>query len=1373
MDEEMMKNLKINKETLPLIVKLGELLPGGFFYYHAFGAQELIGFNSKMVKLFGCETENEFRELVGNSFKGIVHPDEYEAIESNIKNQITTGGDNIDHVKYRFIRRDGSIGMMDDYGYFSHSEAFGDIYYVFVQDISQQYEEELEKERLAQEQRKELIAALTGSVSTYIGYPETDRFIILEQDEHLNENYSDGETFTESITRYIEKDVYEPDRKQAKEEIILSKISDCLKTEDEYSFRFRDISSGAPRWYELKAAKLSDTEILYGFSDIDDEVTEEIIYEKLKENYFGLYFINIDTGLAKIIRSGHTELTGEVGSVCEYAGLLRNIAEESRDEAAEFLHKISSVEYLREFFKTDDLAYYYYPSRIFKENRWISVTGRVLKRKEDGTPELFGLGFSLMDEDSSKMQERVKTDMQMIGGLAGEYYALYYYNINKKIFNIYALDKERFPQAAGIVTGGGEPIEILRRFGTSPLVHPDDRVLFENIDDAYLKEKLAHSKKHSVPFRRIFNGEYQWTEMDIIKYEAYDEPANAIAIGFAERDTAIRSRQTLSSAYNVLNKSYAPDEAIEELITIAGEFYSADRCYIFENCKSKNTIDNTYEWCADGIEAEIEKLQDVPVEVCAGWYDEFARQGAFFMDALDSEHNTPEAVEILKMQGIESLVAAPIYAGDEIAGYIGVDNPRKAEHDVAVLQGIANVVYSKILERDERKRTADKYRDLENQQRHIKAFGDMINAGLWSVNIGTDSEVKEVYWSNEFRRMFGYEETEEDFPNTIEAWSDLLHPDDKEKVLANFKNGIKNSDSEGYAYDTEYRILRKNGEYRWYHAVARMEDTENGNRRLYGIITDITSDKELEEKQEQLAQALSMAESANRAKTTFLNNMSHDIRTPMNAIIGYTGLAASHIDNKTQVQDYLSKIAQSSDHLLSLINDVLDMSRIESGKMNLDEKPENLPEIIHTLRDIVQADIHSKQHDFFIDTINVHDELVVCDKLRLNQVLLNILSNSIKYTAPGGTISMRITQKTVKPNGYATYEFRIKDNGMGMDAEYLKTIFDPFTRVKSSTVSGIQGTGLGMAITKNIIDMMGGTINIQSEPGKGTETAVTFDFKLGEKHKENFEIPELKGMRALIADDDANTCVSIESMLSEIGMRSEWCTSGKEAVFRAENAYQKGDLFKVYIIDWLMPDMNGIETVRRIRKAIGNDAPIIILTAYDWSDIEEEAIAAGVTAFVSKPMFMSDLNRVLCDCLGKEVDNETEECTQYDFTGKKILLVEDNELNREIATEILEESGFLIDTAEDGTIAVEKMKATKSGDYDLVLMDIQMPIMDGYEATRQIRALGTEISKIPILAMTANAFAEDRDAALEAGMNEHIPKPINVELLKATLKRFL
>ena len=529
----------------------------------------------------------------------------------------------------------------------------------------------------------------------------------------------------------------------------------------------------------------------------------------------------------------------------------------------------------------------------------------------------------------------------------------------------------------------------------------------------------------------------------------------------------------------------------------------------------------------------------------------------------------------------------------------------------------------------------------------------------------------------------------------------------------------------------------------------------------------------IEEQHEALNNALALAESANRAKTTFLNNMSHDIRTPMNAIIGFTGLASAHIDNKEQVQDYLAKIGQSSEHLLSLINDVLDMSRIESGKMALSEKDEDLGEILHTLRNIVQADVNAKQLDFYIDC-DVKNQFVVCDKLRLNQVLLNILSNSIKYTPAGGTVSARVTETGLTETGYGRYEFRVKDNGMGMSEEFLKTIFDPFTRVRSSTVSGIQGTGLGMSITKNIVDMMGGTINIRSKEGEGTETVVNLEFKLAGTNVEPPRIAALEGLKSLVVDDDISAARNISRMLHDAGMRSEWCASGKEAVIRTEDALSLGELFKVYIIDWMMPDMNGIETTRRIRQLVGDRAPIIVLTAYDWSDIEEEAKEAGVTAFISKPLFPTDLRNVLNRCCGSVAEAPAAEEEHFDFTGKKILLVEDNEMNREIAEEILEEDGFIVDTAEDGSIAVEKMAAAVPGQYDLILMDVQMPVMDGHEATRQIRALpDPALAGITILAMTANAFEEDKQAALAAGMDGFLTKPVEIDKLKATLAEFL
>ena len=522
--------------------------------------------------------------------------------------------------------------------------------------------------------------------------------------------------------------------------------------------------------------------------------------------------------------------------------------------------------------------------------------------------------------------------------------------------------------------------------------------------------------------------------------------------------------------------------------------------------------------------------------------------------------------------------------------------------------------------------------------------------------------------------------------------------------------------------------------------------------------------------------AVEKAESANRAKSTFLSNMSHDIRTPMNAIIGFTTLALSNIDDTDRVKDYLAKTLASSNHLLSLINDVLDMSRIESGKIHLEEVEVNLSDVLHDLKTIVSGQIYAKQLELYMDAMDVTDEDVYCDKTRLNQILLNLLSNAIKFTPAGGTVSVRVRQLAGKVRGCGQYEFRIKDNGIGMSQEFAQKIFEPFERERTSTVSRIQGTGLGMAITKNIVDMMGGTIEVQTAQGKGTEFIVRLPLRVQAEHRPVEKITELEGLKALVVDDDFNTCDSVTKMLVKVGMRAEWTLSGKEAVLRARQSIEMSDVYHAYIIDWRLPDMNGIEVTRQIRS-LHDDTPIIILTAYDWSDIEVEAKAAGVTAFCAKPMFMSDLRETLMSALGQKPADAVQGLLpekNADFKGKHILLVEDNELNREIAQEILREYGFLVDSAENGAVAVEKVSTAAPGSYDLVLMDVQMPIMDGYTATRKIRALDDPaLGKLPIIAMTANAFDEDRRNALESGMNGFLSKPIVIDDLVQELHKIL
>ena len=551
--------------------------------------------------------------------------------------------------------------------------------------------------------------------------------------------------------------------------------------------------------------------------------------------------------------------------------------------------------------------------------------------------------------------------------------------------------------------------------------------------------------------------------------------------------------------------------------------------------------------------------------------------------------------------------------------------------------------------------------------------------------------------------------------------------------------------------------------------IPQRTDDDGSVKAVLVATRDTTAEKQTEQKQQDaLRSALAAAEHANKAKTVFLNSMSHDIRTPMNAILGFTALASTHLDNAELVKDYLQKISVSGQHLLSLINDVLDMSRIESGTIKLDNAPVHLPDVLHDLRTIIQGNISAKQLDLYVDTQDIQHEDIITDKLRLNQILLNIVGNAVKFTPAGGTINIRVTEKPCPRSGCTTYVFSVKDNGIGMSQEFQQHVFDSFAREQTVTRSGIQGTGLGMAITKNIVDMMGGTITLKSEQGKGSEFTVTLDCKISKTQTKSQPIPELRGARALVVDDDAQTCMSVSKMLRQIEMTADWTTSGKEAILRAQEAHEQGRDFKAYIIDWLMPDMNGIETVRRIRKVIEPGTPIIILTAYDWSDIEQEAREAGVTAFVGKPLFMSELRAVLTHT---QTEPQPMQMPQHaGYAGKKVLLVEDNALNREIATAILEQAGLQVDSVEDGTDAVARMNTAAEDQYDLILMDVQMPRMDGYTATRKIRAMDDpRKANIPIVAMTANAFDEDRKKAFAAGMNAHVAKPIDMAVLSHTL----
>ena len=588
------------------------------------------------------------------------------------------------------------------------------------------------------------------------------------------------------------------------------------------------------------------------------------------------------------------------------------------------------------------------------------------------------------------------------------------------------------------------------------------------------------------------------------------------------------------------------------------------------------------------------------------------------------------------------------------------------------------------------------------------------------------------------------------------------------------ENIRKNLQGENDIYKFEYCSIDENT----YKIGSFIPLEWDGTKLVKALLAsmDVSQEKKAEiESHKALKDAYRAAENASRAKTEFLSNMSHDIRTPMNAIVGLTAIAGANIESQDRVVECLGKITKSSRHLLGLINEVLDMARIESGRISLAEEDFSLPELVDNLLTLTKPAIDEHKHQLEVHVEHIEHEAVCGDSLRIQQVFVNLMSNAVKYTPDGGNITLTIKEK---PNGFSKlgcYEFSIEDNGIGMTPEFQKIMFEPFSRADDHRTTKVQGTGLGMAIARNIVNLMNGDIQVESAPNKGTKITVTVYLKLQENEKEQEK--ELLDLPVLVVDDDKTCCESTVATLQEIGIAGEWVLTGKEAVERCAARHKTGRDYFAVILDWKMPEIDGIATARKIRERVGEDVTIIILTSFDFSEIEEEARAAGVNAFMAKPLFRSRLTATLRQFTsGKKEENARnylEDFAKENYAGKRILLVEDNELNREIATEIIGMTGVTIDSAENGKIAVEKVMEAPEKWYDLIFMDIQMPIMNGYEATAAIRALAGSRGKVPIIAMTANAFAEDVQLAKNTGMNEHIAKPLDLNKLNDVLKQWL
>lgn len=658
----------------------------------------------------------------------------------------------------------------------------------------------------------------------------------------------------------------------------------------------------------------------------------------------------------------------------------------------------------------------------------------------------------------------------------------------------------------------------------------------------------------------------------------------------------------------------------------------------------------------------------------------------------------------------------------------------------------------------------------------INSLSSMFFASYY-INL-TDGTFRVITQKEDVQQVLG---EERDYAEGIEIYtSNFVHPDDREeyKKKVSISNLMSELCPEHPAVAFEYRKAeKKNGKNQWTRVSIVMAEYENGRPKtaIY-VAQDITESKQKEERDRNaLIEACEAANHANTAKSEFLSRMSHDIRTPMNAIIGMTAIAGTHLDDREKVSDCLSKITVSSRHLLSLINEVLDMSKIESGRIELTEEEFNLSNLLEGILTMVRPSMRAKEQQLAVRVFEVEHEDVVGDELRLQQVFMNIISNAVKYTPVGGKLEIEISEKPSKIYGYGCYEFVFQDNGIGMSEEYLKQIFEPFSRAEDCRVSKIEGTGLGMTIAQNIVRMMNGDIGVESKENEGSRFTVTVFLK--QQSIENGDIRELQQLPVLVADDDEYACEAACKILADIGMCGEWVLSGEEAVRRTQIACEEGKDFFAVILDWKMPGMDGIETAREIRKLLGDEVPIIILSAYDWSEVEEEARKAGVNGFITKPLFKSRLVYMFKQFIGNSEsrkDLEEEVGGERDFSGKRLLLVEDNELNREIAEEIIGETGIRIESAVNGQEAVAMYESHEEHYYDLIFMDIQMPVMNGYEATRMIRKSHKgDALTIPIIAMTANAFSDDVAQSKRAGMNEHITKPLDIEELMRCMERWL
>ena len=1175
-------------------------------------------------------------------------------------------------------------------------------------------------------------------------------YVVYYREKEIEKKYGDSVNGLRTLLKFISEDIHIDDRKKLKNLFKRNYVRNRLKREQRFSYVVRDLLTGKERYCKLQISRGRDEDhIAICFLNVDDEVRKRLkveegyrIIQALASEYNSLYQINLDTEMMISYVKSKTENIFEktIRDNTTYSKAFAKYVKKSVcAEDRERVLAAGSIQSIRKnlskqcHFETD----YKNADGRYYEMKFVRVSN------EDSSVVV--LGFADRDE---KMRADVmnREFSEIANALSVEYEIIYYVNLKDNSYDVF--NQQNSYIRLNLVTSGRDFFEECSR-NIKQIVYPQDfKKMTFVLRKKFLLAQLEKNKSYSVEYRLVVNGEPQYYRLKALWSKSEDHIIIAVANINAEIIARQERERDIERNFDIIN-------------VLATEYSSVYYIDLESDSLTPYTM-NAY------TESKFGKIFSNGIH-----YSEAIKM---YVDSFVYE---PDKKIVLDAGSIENISTQLNSQKSFITQYRNYDD------------GVARYCEMKFvkvgLETDKPKAVVLGFadRDVEILKRYVdsKLYEDYF--GVYFVNL-EDNTIRSIRDSTVYERGRSYGGFAR-YSITVREFSKAVLPDfretwEKMSDVDFMRSYLAKEDKREY----NYRALK--GE--WRRAVLYVIERKNGVPvsfiLAFMFIDNVTAQKleldakimeqkkALEEQQVLLERALMQAEAANKAKTMFLSNMSHDIRTPMNAIIGFTNLALNSLNDVVLVKNYLEKTVVSSTHLLSLINDILDMSRIESGKIVLEDVNCSLSEIMHDLNTIILGEANAKRQKLYMDTFNIENENVICDKLRLHQVLINLLSNAVKFTPVGGHIHVLVRQNA-SDGKTGSYEFHVKDDGIGMSSEFLKVLYEPFERERTSTLSKTQGTGLGMSITKKIVDMMGGTIDVVSAPGKGTEYIVHLTLKIQEPMVDLTDLQSLQNARALVVESDYNACSSASRLLNRLGMRAEWTMYGNEAVLRVEESSKRGEPYSVVIVDCAMLDMSSIDVVRQICSVPENGHPIVIMTAYDWADFEKEARDAGVSGFMSKPLFLSELRDVLARAIGTvstvypKDDEET-----FDFTGKKILLVEDNELNREIAQNVLENMGFSVDSAEDGSVALAMLKDVTPGFYDLILMDMQMPVMDGLECARQIRAADSEyLLNVPIVAMTANAFEEDRKAALDAGMNEHVAKPIDMTKLKKILKKFV